>query len=68
MPLNANNFINTSVFVPLATEDENLLVTELGTIAPDGTFIYASTTLRSAGARYPHEQIRTWLWRRKLHD
>jgi hypothetical protein len=69
MPLNANNLINDTNYVPIITEDgKYLIVTEPGNKAPDGVFIIASSSLSvRSGGSYPHENRRSWLRREPRH-
>jgi len=46
--------VNDPNFVPLMTEDENLLTTE------DGEFVLFSSRISTA-KRYRHEKRKTWL-------
>ena len=50
--------VNDPNFVPLMTEDENLLTTE------DGEFILFSSRIKTT-SRYHHQKLRTWLGKRR---
>ena len=49
---------NDPNFVPLMTEDENLITTE------DGEFILFSSRIKTS-SKYRHEKRKTWLGRRR---